>query len=141
MVDDLRPPAIDEVGLVGAVRQRAEALSAEAQRYVVTGPESLPLVPAAVEVAAYRIASEAMTNVAKHARASRCTVDITVDGPLTVTITDNGQGSRAPSATGWGGRRCASGPPSSAGPARSRTVPGGGPSSAPYSRCTAAGAR
>ena len=92
VVDDLRPPAIDEVGLVGAVRQRAEALSTEAQQYVVTGPESLPLVPAAVEVAAYRIASEAMTNVAKHSLASRCTVDITVDGPLTVTITDNGQG-------------------------------------------------
>ena len=38
VVDDLRPPAIDEVGLVGAIRQRAEALSSVALQFVVTGP-------------------------------------------------------------------------------------------------------
>ena len=76
VVDDLRPPAIDEVGLVGALRQRAAALSTETLHVRRDGPGPLPPLPAAVEVAAYRIASEAMTNVAKHSGASRCTIDI-----------------------------------------------------------------
>jgi two-component system NarL family sensor kinase len=114
VVDDLRPPAIDEVGLLGALRQRAAALSTESLEYVVSGPDSLPPVPAAVEVAAYRIASEAMTNVAKHSGASRCTIDLGLDGTLEVTVTDNGRGTR------------------SAGPARSRVAPNAASS---YGRC------
>jgi two-component system, NarL family, sensor kinase len=93
VVDDLRPPAIDEVGLLGALRQRAAALSTETLQYLVTGPDLLPPVPAAVEVAAFRIASEAMTTVAKHSGASRCTIDIGIGGTLEVTVTDNGRGS------------------------------------------------
>jgi signal transduction histidine kinase len=91
LVDDLRPPAIDEVGLVDAIRQRAATLSTDALTYDVTGPETLPFLPAAVEVAAFRIASEAMTNTAKHSGASRCTVAIELDGTLGVTVTDNGR--------------------------------------------------
>ena len=68
----------------------------------MTGPDSLPPVPAAVEVAAYRIASEAMTNVAKHSGASRCTIDIGIDGTLEVTVTDNGRGSPRPIGHGVG---------------------------------------
>jgi two-component system NarL family sensor kinase len=102
VVDDLRPPAIDEVGLLGALRQRAAALSTETLGYVVTGPDSLPPVPAAVEVAAYRIASEAMTNVAKHSGASRCTIDIGIDGTLEVTVIDNGRGTVRPIGHGVG---------------------------------------
>ena len=102
VVDDLRPPAIDEVGLLGALRQRAAGLSTETLQYVVTGPDSLPPVPAAVEVAAYRIASEAMTNVAKHSGASRCTIDIGIDGTLEVTVTDNGRGAPRPIGHGVG---------------------------------------
>ena len=102
VVDDLRPPAIDEVGLLGALRQRAAALSTETLEYVVTGPDSLPPVPAAVEVAAFRIASEAMTNVAKHSGASRCTIDLGLDGTLEVTVTDNGRGSKGPIGQGVG---------------------------------------
>ena len=102
VVDDLRPPAVDEVGLLGALRQRAAVMSTESLRYVVTGPDSLPPVPAAVEVAAYRIASEAMTNVAKHSGASRCTIDIGIDGTLKVTVTDNGRGAPRPIGHGVG---------------------------------------
>ncbi len=102
LVDDLRPAAIDEVGLVGAIRQRAAALSTEALRYDVTGPDALPSLPAAVEVAAFRIASEAMTNAAKHSGASRCTVEIELDGTLGVTVSDNGRGSAGPTGTGVG---------------------------------------
>ncbi len=102
LVDDLRPPAIDEVGLVDAIRQRAAALSTDALRYDVTGPEALPSLPAAVEVAAFRIASEAMTNTAKHSGASRCTVEIEFDSTLGVTVADNGRSSARATSTGLG---------------------------------------
>ncbi len=102
LVDDLRPPAIDEVGLVAALRQRAAALSTEALTFDVTGPDELPSLSAAVEVAAFRIASEAMTNTSKHSGGSRCTVEIELDGTLGVSVADNGCGSASPTATGLG---------------------------------------
>ena len=103
VVDDLRPPAIDEVGLVAAIRQRAASLSTEGLHYEVDGPDPLPTLPAAVEVAAFRIASEAMANVAKHSGASRCRIDLQLDHILTVTISDNGHGPElaAPRGVGW----------------------------------------
>lgn len=66
LVDVLRPPAIDEVGLLAAIRQRALGLS-EAMVFEVRGPTAMPDLPAAVETAAFRIAAEAMTNVTRHA--------------------------------------------------------------------------
>jgi signal transduction histidine kinase len=101
-VDDLRPPAIDEVGLVGAIRQRADGLSSNDQQFAVSGPDSMPPVPAAAEVAAYRIASEAMTNVAKHSGATMCAVDVTVGEALVVTVSDNGRGRARPIGRGVG---------------------------------------
>jgi two-component system NarL family sensor kinase len=91
LVDDLRPPAIDEVGLLGAIRQRASALSGGVV-IEVSGPDPMPDLPAAVEVAAFRIASEAMANVARHSRASRCQVHVGVNGSFEMTIADNGRG-------------------------------------------------
>jgi signal transduction histidine kinase len=50
-------------------------------------------LPAAVEVAAYRIASEALANVARHARATRCSVELARrTGSFVVTVTDDGVG-------------------------------------------------
>ena len=91
LVDDLRPPAIDEVGLVDAIRQRAATLTGDLV-IEVTGPDPMPALPAAVEVAAFRIAAEAMTNVARHAHATRCRVALDVNGSFELTITDNGLG-------------------------------------------------
>lgn len=89
LVHDLRPPALDDRGLVGALRQQGEHLGPEV---TVTAGELDPL-PAAVEVAAYRIASEAMTNVARHAGATRCAVRLeVVDSALLVEIEDDGVG-------------------------------------------------
>ena len=89
LVHDLRPPALDDRGLVGALRQQGEQLHPPA---TVVADDLGPL-PAAVEVAAFRIASEAMTNVARHARASRCVLRLeVVDSALLVEVADDGVG-------------------------------------------------
>ena len=88
LVEGLRPAALDEVGLVAALTQRAESFGG----ITVTGPDPAPELPAAAEVAAYRIAVEAMTNITRHARARAATVQIAVDGHLQLEITDDGQG-------------------------------------------------
>jgi signal transduction histidine kinase len=102
LVDDLRPPAIDEVGLLGAIRQRAAAVSRSGLVVEVTGPETLPPLPAAVEVAAFRIAAEAITNVARHAGASACHVELVLDGSLELTVSDNGTGTAHATGSGVG---------------------------------------
>ena len=101
LVDDLRPPAIDEVGLVAAIRQRAAALTGDLT-IEVTGPNPMPALPAAVEVAAFRIAAEAMTNVARHAGATRCRVAIGVNGTFELTVADNGRGTDRTTTRGVG---------------------------------------
>lgn len=94
LVDGLRPPELDVRGLAEAVRAYARQLRDLEQLAVeVIVPDPLPDLPAAVEVAAYRIAIEAVTNVVRHADATRCTVSITA-GPsgLELEIVDNGRG-------------------------------------------------
>lgn len=90
IVEDLRPPALDELGLSGAIRQHAQRLP---QLEVIVSSTLPDRLPAAAEVAAYRIATEALTNVARHAHASRAEVDVTLNGRLAVTVTDDGSGS------------------------------------------------
>jgi signal transduction histidine kinase len=94
LVYDLRPPALDDLGLVEALRQLAERYGSrdEPLRVVVEAPEDLPNLPAAVEVAVYRITQEALTNVARHARARTCVVRLTVNDDVTLEIVDDGVG-------------------------------------------------
>lgn len=93
---ELRPPALDELGVVEAIRHRANDLAggAEGERVAieVACPGSLPALDAAVEAAAYRIAVEAMTNVVRHARAHRCRVRLSGNGVLVVEVSDDGEG-------------------------------------------------
>ena len=91
IVYDLRPPALDDLGLLGALREHVERLDGKI-RFSLELPERLPALPAAVEVAAYRIALEALTNVARHARATACTVRLSVNGGLEVEVRDDGRG-------------------------------------------------
>jgi signal transduction histidine kinase len=102
-VDDLRPPALDELGLVEALREHVAAYRlpvaagpspavAEPARVTVDA-QPLPSLRAAVEVAAYRIATEAVANAVRHAGASTCTVSLGLSGDdLLVEITDDGRG-------------------------------------------------
>jgi signal transduction histidine kinase len=100
IVYGMRPPALDELGLLGGLRQRSEGLrSADGTplAVTVTAEGDLPDLPAAVEVAAFRIAVEGLTNVARHAAASGAAVRLAVveraDGErrLVVEVTDDGR--------------------------------------------------
>jgi signal transduction histidine kinase len=104
LVHDLRPPALDELGLAGALQRLAERLGADGTALrVEVRAANVPALPAAVEVAAYRIVQEALTNVARHSGARSCSVDVAVDGPeLTVTVTDDGSGMPADRVAGVG---------------------------------------
>jgi signal transduction histidine kinase len=94
LVYELRPPALDELGLVSAIRDQAAHYNLSGGlRVSVDAPENpLPALSAAIEVAAYRIAVEAMTNVARHARAQHCEIHITLNDALQIEITDDGVG-------------------------------------------------
>jgi two-component system NarL family sensor kinase len=94
LVEGLRPPVLDQLGLVGAVQQRADRFTAEHQLTVtVDAADDLEPLPAAAEVAAYHIVSEALTNVAKHAGARTADVKLWRNGPqLLVEIRDDGAG-------------------------------------------------
>ncbi|WUJ71033.1 histidine kinase [Kribbella soli] len=93
LVDDLRPPALDELGLVGALRQRADQLSFRADGatiHVAVSANGLPTLPAALEVAAYRIATEALTNVVRHSRATSAILALRCGSDLEIEVTDDG---------------------------------------------------
>ena len=94
LVYDLRPPALDDLGLVAALRQLAERYGAEGGqlRVLVEAPEDLGHLPAAVEVAVYRIAQEALTNVVRHAQAKTCVVGLAVNEGVALDIFDDGVG-------------------------------------------------
>ncbi len=93
VVEGLRPPALDELGLAGALRQVVQRMTAGTRLTVEVLVSDLPQLPAALEVAVFRIVSEAVANVARHAVASSCHVVIEVaDGALRVTIADDGRG-------------------------------------------------
>lgn len=89
LVYALRPPMLDELGLVGAIKNIR--LQGSITSFDVIAPEPMPKLPAAVEVAVYRIATEAIHNIVKHAQAKVCTVRIEVlSAHLILTVTDNG---------------------------------------------------
>jgi signal transduction histidine kinase len=89
LVYDLRPPALDDLGLAGAVRQRAGQLSVRGVA-VTVDVAPLPPLPAAVEAAAYRIAVEGMANAVRHSGGARVEVRIRADGRLRVEVADDG---------------------------------------------------
>ena len=98
LVEGLRPPALDELGLLGAVRQHAATLHADGGtplQITISAPEPLPELSAAAEVTAYRIVVEALTNVARHAAATTAAVELSIAGDdLRLSVQDDGRGPR-----------------------------------------------
>jgi signal transduction histidine kinase len=95
IVYGLRPPALDELGLAGSLREEVGRLRCQAPTLQVTldvPSGCLADLPAAVEVASYRIVTEALTNVARHARATQCTVRIHLGHGICVEVRDDGVG-------------------------------------------------
>jgi signal transduction histidine kinase len=94
LAHNLRPRALDELGLVGAVREHANhhGVETDGLSVEVESEGDVAGLPAAIEVAAYRIALEAVTNAAKHAGAAHCQVRFVADGDLHVEVRDDGRG-------------------------------------------------
>jgi signal transduction histidine kinase len=127
IVEGLRPSAVDELGLAEALRQLGAAGAPGAEpRFSVHVPATFGDLPAAVEVAAYRIAAEACTNVIRHAHAASCSVEAAIrDGWLTLTVADDGTGFGAPAAVGVGLRSLHDRASEVGGSLEIRSAPGG----------------
>ncbi len=94
LTHNLRPAVLDQLGLVGALRQQLERLTQESYAQAsLRAPENVTLAPL-VEVTAFRVAQECLNNVRKHAAATEVEVLLTCtpDSGLQLTIADNGRG-------------------------------------------------
>jgi signal transduction histidine kinase len=97
VVYGLRPPALDDLGLVGAIRAQADRLAVGTALQLTMKADELPVLPAAVEVAAYRTAVEAVANTVRHGHAQHCSVRLLLaPGELRVEVDDDGT-----SVDGW----------------------------------------
>lgn len=102
VVHDLRPPALDDLGLSGAIESLAEQFEPSGVRISIQFPPTLPPLPAAVETACYMICQEALNNVTRHSGATECRIDLVCGTDLILEIRDNGQGISPESRPGVG---------------------------------------
>jgi anti-sigma regulatory factor (Ser/Thr protein kinase) len=107
LIYDLRPPALDDLGLVAALQESLARYQQSGLECVLEVAEPLPALPAAVEVAVYRIALESLTNVARHAGARTCQVCLVLTTSrhrrgLCLEVLDDGCGLPAPRPAGVG---------------------------------------
>jgi len=100
VIYDLRPAALDELGLLGALGEQVDRFARQGLSIGLHAPPTLPVLPAAVEVAAYRICTEALTNIARHAHAHQVTIAVSIDGALCLEVHDDGAASTA-NGDGW----------------------------------------
>jgi two-component system, NarL family, sensor kinase len=97
---NLRPAALDELGLMGALGEQVDRFSRQGLSIRLHAPAALPVLPAAVEVASYRIITEALTNVVRHAHAHQVAITVAVDGDLSLAVHDDGATNSA-NGNGW----------------------------------------
>jgi signal transduction histidine kinase len=137
LVYDLRPPTLDQLGLAGAIKDYAEQINRKNETQApdsidpalvieVKTPDRLPALPAAVEVAAYRIAQEGLTNVARHSKARNCQVELTCADSLRFTIRDDGIGLPAVYRAGVGLNSMRERAAELGGVCQVKSIPGGG---------------
>ena len=101
MVRGLRPPVLEDLGLAAALRAHADRLGPLQVDFEL--PQSPLALPAAVELALYRIATEALTNVVRHAHARQCLVSLrTTDNEVALAVIDDGHGLTSDAAAGVG---------------------------------------
>ncbi len=104
LVADLRPTVLEQVGLVEALRKYAETVTIRSEgtlKVRLTTPDLVPPLRPEIEVAAYRIVLEAVTNVARHSAATHCSISLAVrDDALMISVGDNGVGLAARTAGG-----------------------------------------
>jgi len=106
---DLRPPELDDYGLLAALRWYADQVGSRAGLDIaVEGETILPRLSSRQETALFRIAQEALSNVVKHAQAARAVVAVEAGDEVMMTIADDGVGfdlaslERAGAAPHWG---------------------------------------
>jgi two-component system, NarL family, sensor kinase len=100
VIYDLRPAPLDELGLLGALSQQVDRFARQGLAITLQAPPTLPVLPAAVEVAAYRIITEALTNIARHAHAHQVTITVAIDRALWLEVQDDGTTSTT-NGDGW----------------------------------------
>jgi PAS domain S-box-containing protein len=104
---ELRPPGLDELGLLAALREHASQVGRRAELVLaVVGEEPQPRLPPTEEIALFRIAQEALNNVVKHAQAHECALSLRQnERAVVLSITDDGTGfdtTRKPVMGGYG---------------------------------------
>jgi two-component system, NarL family, sensor kinase len=93
LIYGLRPPTLDQLGLAASLRGLATRESSPETDVTIDAPSTMPPLPAAIEVAAYWIAQEALTNVKRHAHAANCNVRVAIEPTvLRLEIADDGGG-------------------------------------------------
>jgi signal transduction histidine kinase len=93
IIEGLRPPVLDERGLLGALQQHADLIADRAPLRITVEGADLPPLPAAVEVVAYLIGQEALTNAVRHAAARHIAVTVAAhDSDLVLDVRDDGTG-------------------------------------------------
>jgi signal transduction histidine kinase len=103
LVHGLRPPALDDLGLLGALQATAAGVSEGGPDVVVEGAGDIASLPAALEVAVLRIAQEALVNAVRHAGASRIHVAVRAGGDVVeLEVADDGHGLHAGRTAGVG---------------------------------------
>jgi len=107
---NLRPPVLEDYGLLAALRWHGDLFASRNEISVtVEGEEPDPRMGIELEIVLFRIAQEALTNIAKHAKASNVTMNFSIkDGIQRLVITDDGVGfdtdelSKYKEQTSWG---------------------------------------
>jgi two-component system, NarL family, sensor kinase len=101
VIHDLRPASLDELGLLGALSRQMDQFARQGLSITLDAPPALPVLPAAVEVVAYRIITEALTNIVRHTHAEYVSIVVAIDGALCLGVHDDDATISTTNGDGW----------------------------------------